>query len=84
MGDVEDLIRWMSDFKTGMRASGPMGALPDTAQKQFDKFMVGQQYFTKIKTWNSDITECIRTLSEVVTFGQSFNFQTNCLSEPVC
>ena len=43
MGDVEDLIRWMSDFKTGMRASGPMGALPDTAQKQFDKFMVGQQ-----------------------------------------
>ena len=39
MGDVEDLIRWMSDFKTGMRASGPMGALPDTAQKQFDKFM---------------------------------------------
>ncbi len=40
MGDVEDLIRWMSDFKTGMRASGPMGALPDTAQGQFDKFMV--------------------------------------------
>ena len=44
VGDVEDLIRWMNDFKTGMRASGPMGALPDTAQKQFDKFMVCYLY----------------------------------------
>ena len=40
MGDVEDLIRWSTEFKMQLRSSGPMGALPDTAQKQFDKFMV--------------------------------------------
>ena len=41
MGDVEDLIRWCNEFKNQLRSSGPMGALPDTAQKQYEKFMVG-------------------------------------------
>ena len=40
MGDVEDALRWMNDFRVDLRNSSPMGALPDTAQKQFDKFMV--------------------------------------------
>jgi hypothetical protein len=42
MGDVDDIIHWLSDFRNGMK-SGPMGALPETAQKQFDKYLVSCQ-----------------------------------------
>ena len=42
MGEVEDNIRWFTDFRNKIKTSQPMGALPDTAQKQFEKFMVNQ------------------------------------------
>ena len=38
MGDLEDLLRWMADYKNSLKTSAPMGALPDTAQAQYDKF----------------------------------------------
>jgi len=39
-GDVEDLLRWLNNFRGELKTSEPMGALPDTAQHQFDKFLV--------------------------------------------
>ena len=38
MGDLEDLLRWMMDYKNSLKSSSPMGALPDTAQAQYDSF----------------------------------------------
>ena len=40
MGEVDDLLRWLKDFKQELKTATPLGALPDTAQQQFDKFMV--------------------------------------------
>ena len=40
MGDVDDLSQWLCDFKLHLKSSSPLGALTDTAQKQFDRFMV--------------------------------------------
>ncbi|CAH1789990.1 unnamed protein product, partial [Owenia fusiformis] len=39
MGDVEDLIQWQADYRADIKSSAPLGALPDTAQKQYGKFM---------------------------------------------
>ena len=39
MGNVEDLLRWMNDFRLELKHSAPMGALPDTAQEQMNKFL---------------------------------------------
>ena len=39
MGQVEDLLRWLNDFRLELKHSAPMGALPDTAQEQMNKFL---------------------------------------------
>ncbi|ELT90303.1 hypothetical protein CAPTEDRAFT_205084 [Capitella teleta] len=39
MGEVEDGLRWLNDFRDQLKSSAPMGALPDTAQKEYDTFM---------------------------------------------
>lgn len=40
MGEVEDDLRWLNNFRAQLKSSTPMGALPDTAQKEYDTFMV--------------------------------------------
>ena len=39
MGQVEDLLRWLNDFRLELKHSAPMGALPDTAQEQMNRFL---------------------------------------------
>jgi hypothetical protein len=49
MGEVEDGLRWLNDFRDQLKSSAPMGALPDTAQKEYDTFMVSASIFLKMK-----------------------------------
>jgi hypothetical protein len=40
VGDVDDMIQWISDLRTELKSNTPFGALPDTAKEQFEKFQV--------------------------------------------
>ena len=39
MGNVDDLLHWLNDFRLELKRSAPMGALPETAQAQMNKFL---------------------------------------------
>ena len=40
MGSVDDALRWMARYSKDIKSSALPGALPKTAQNEFDKFMV--------------------------------------------
>lgn len=41
LGDIEDVVNWLADFEQTLKSVKTIGALPDTAQKQCEKFNVG-------------------------------------------
>jgi len=41
MDTVDELRRWMADYSRQLKLVKMPGALPESAQKEFDKFMVG-------------------------------------------
>ena len=40
LGEIEDVVNWLTDFEQTLKAVKTIGALPDTAQKQCEKFNV--------------------------------------------
>ncbi|XP_013386319.2 LOW QUALITY PROTEIN: microtubule-actin cross-linking factor 1, isoforms 1/2/3/5-like [Lingula anatina] len=44
IGEVEDVLHWLRDYKLGLKRVKPLGALPETAKKQYDKFMTGYNH----------------------------------------
>ena len=65
-GDVEDLLRWLNNFRGELKTSEPMGALPDTAQHQFDKFLVCIQAVLNSGTQISILaTELVNTVTRL-------------------
>ena len=61
-GDVEDLLRWLNNFRGELKTSEPMGALPDTAQHQFDKFLVCIQAVLNSGTELINTVTCLRVM----------------------
>ncbi|XP_053386476.1 dystonin-like isoform X4 [Mercenaria mercenaria] len=47
VGDVDDMIQWISDLRTELKSNTPFGALPDTAKEQFEKFQERHQELQK-------------------------------------
>lgn len=43
LGEIEDVVNWLVDFEQTLKAVKTIGALPDTAQKQCEKFNVSYQ-----------------------------------------
>lgn len=44
LGEIEDVVNWLGDFEQTLKAVKTIGALPDTAQKQCEKFNVSITY----------------------------------------
>lgn len=40
LGDVDDMLTWVTDLRTELKASTPLGALPETAKIEYEKSMV--------------------------------------------
>lgn len=51
MGNVDDLLRWLSDYRLELKSSAAMGALPDTAQRNYDTFLVFSDIYIYILQW---------------------------------
>jgi len=48
MDSVDALRRWMADYSRQLRTVKMPGALPESTQKEFDKFVVwSSHYFTE-------------------------------------
>ncbi|XP_076088399.1 microtubule-actin cross-linking factor 1, isoforms 6/7-like isoform X5 [Mytilus galloprovincialis] len=43
LGDVDDMLQWVTDLKTELKSSPPLGALPETAKIEYDKSMKRQE-----------------------------------------
>lgn len=43
LGEIEDVVNWLGEFEQTLKAVKTIGALPDTAQKQCEKFNVSIQ-----------------------------------------
>jgi hypothetical protein len=42
LGEVDDMLQWVTDLRTEMKSSPPLGALPETAKTEYDKCMVSK------------------------------------------
>ncbi|XP_041374834.1 LOW QUALITY PROTEIN: microtubule-actin cross-linking factor 1-like [Gigantopelta aegis] len=39
LGGLEDTLQWINEFRVELKTNAPFGALPETAEKQYEKFM---------------------------------------------
>ncbi|XP_067685972.1 microtubule-actin cross-linking factor 1, isoforms 6/7-like isoform X1 [Haliotis asinina] len=39
LGNLDDMLQWVNDFRAELKTNAPFGALPETAEKQYQKFL---------------------------------------------
>ena len=56
VGELEDTLQWINEFRVEVKANAPFGALPETADKQYEKFVVRSRslYNLQIKCCNEN------------------------------
>ncbi|XP_067934591.1 microtubule-actin cross-linking factor 1, isoforms 6/7-like isoform X2 [Watersipora subatra] len=73
LGEIEDVVNWLGDFEQTLKGVRTIGALPNTAQKQCEKF---NEHLIKLNAKNDAAHALLTTGEEMLQSYNCHPFQT--------